>query len=223
MTTLVRKLLNFILAVGKWPTAFFMLYLLPDSALELLTLLERSELESPQVAPFIYGFMGYAAAWFILFKRYFVGSWISTLEHELTHGLFALITFHKVLEVKTSYLSGGHIRYSGGGNWLITIAPYFFPTLSFIIMGILSLAASSEAPWLNLALGISVAYHLTSTWIETHFGQTDLKEVGYLYSFLFLPSANIISYIAILAFVLGGPAQLLDSLSFIREAMPWTP
>jgi hypothetical protein len=221
MTDMVRTLLNFALRLGKWPVALLMLYLLPDSALKMLELLERSELESVQVAPFIYGFMGYAAAWFILFKRYFVGSWISTLEHELTHGLFALITFHKIIEIKTSYLSGGHIRYSGGGNWLITIAPYFFPTLSFIIMGILSIIGAGATPWLNLALGVSVAYHLTSTWNETHWGQTDIKEVGYLYSFLFLPSANIISYIAILSFVQGGPSLLTESLSFIQEAMPW--
>lgn len=221
MTNMVRTLLNFVLRLGKWPMALFMLYLLPDSVLAMLELLERSEMESVQVAPFIYGFLGYAAGWFILFKRYFVGSWISTLEHELTHALFALITFHKILEVKTSYLSGGHIRYSGGGNWLISIAPYFFPTLSFFIMGILSIIGSGETPWLNLALGVSVAYHLTSTWTETHWGQTDIKEVGYLYSFLFLPSANIISYIAILSFVLGGPGQLAESLSFIQEAMSW--
>ncbi|MBT6433519.1 MAG: hypothetical protein HOK28_10530 [Deltaproteobacteria bacterium] len=223
MTKIVRKLLNFFLGLVKWPLAFLMIYLLPDSILEMLELLEKSELESDQVAPFIYGFLGYFAAWFVLFKRYFMGSWLSTLEHELTHGLFAVITFHKITELKTSYLSGGHIRYTGGGNWLITIAPYFFPTLSFLIMGILSIVGTAETPWLNLALGVSVAYHLTSTWHETHLGQTDIKEVGYLYSFLFLPAANIISYIAILAFVLGGPGQLLESLSFIQEAMAWTP
>ena len=80
---------------------------------------------------------------------------------------------------------------------------------------------SGQNPWLNLSLGISVAYHITSTWKETHWGQSDLKEVGYFYSFLFLPSANIISYIAILAFVLGGSDQLIESLSFIQEALPW--
>ena len=156
------------------------------------------ELESPRLAPFIYGFMGYTVAWWILFKRYFMGSWLSTLEHELTHGLFAVLTLHKILEVKTSYLSGGHIRYTGGGNWLITISPYFFPTLSFIIMGILALLDSGQTPWLNLTLGISVAYHIrTSTWKETHWGQSDLKEVGYFYSFLFYPrpiSSPILRY-----------------------------
>ncbi len=221
MRALVRTILNFSLGIIKWPLALFMLYLLPDSALEMLSLLEDSQLESPQVAPFITGFVGYTIAWFILFKRYFMGSWLSTLEHELTHGLFALLTLHKILEVKTSYNSGGHIRYSGSGNWLITISPYFFPTVSFLIMAVLTFLDSGQNPWLNLSLGISVAYHITSTWKETHWGQSDIKEVGYFYSFLFLPSANIISYIAILAFVLGGSDQLIESLSFIQEALPW--
>ena len=198
-----------------------MLYLLPDSLLEMLELLDRSELESPQVAPFLFGFVGYSIAWVILFRRYFMGSWLSTLEHELTHGLFAVLTLHDILEIKTSYVSGGHITYTGGGNWLISIAPYFFPTISFAIMGILALLDSGAHPWLNLLLGLSVSYHITSTWKETHWGQSDIKEVGYLYSFLFLPSANLISYTAILAFVLGGGAQLEQSLSFVTEGLPW--
>ena len=221
MRALVRSILNFTLAALKWPLALFMIYLLPDSMLVMIELLESSELDSLRVAPFIYGFVGYTILWWLLFKRYFMGSWLSTLEHELTHGLFAVLTLHKVIEVKTSYLSGGHIRYSGGGNWLITISPYFFPTLSFIIMGILAVIDSGQTPWLNLALGISVSYHITSTWKETHFGQSDLKEVGYFYSFLFLPSANLISYIALLAFVLGGPERMIESLAYIQEALPW--
>jgi len=221
MTGFIRKLLNFSLAVLKWPLALAMTCLLPSTFTQLLVLLESTTLQSVQVAPFIYGFVGYAAAWFVLFKRYFVGSWISTLEHELTHGFFAVLTLHKIVEVKTSYISGGHIKYEGGGNWLITIAPYFFPTISFIIMAILALADSGAHPWLNLWLGISVSYHITSTWRETHWGQSDIKEVGYIYSLLFLPSANLISYTAILAFVLGGSHQLQLSFQAIAQGFSW--
>ena len=73
MASLVRKLLNFVLMLIKWPMALLMLYLLPGSLLEMLELLDRSELGSPQVAPFIYGFVGYSIAWVILFRRYIMG------------------------------------------------------------------------------------------------------------------------------------------------------
>ena len=56
---------------------------------------------------------------------------------------------------------------------------------------------------------------------EFGIGQSDLKEVGYFYSFLFLPSANLISYIALLAFVLGGPEKMIETLAYIQEALPW--
>ena len=61
------------------------------------------ELASERLTPFVTGFLGYTIAWWILFKRYFMGSWLSTLEHELTHGLFAILTLHRILEIKTSY------------------------------------------------------------------------------------------------------------------------
>ena len=221
MVGIVRYLLNGFLAVLKWPLVIFLLCLLPDALLVTLDLLEQALDNSDQIEPFICGFVLYLIGWWILFKRVFMGSWFSTLEHELTHGLFAILTLHKVLEIKSSYVSGGHIKYQGGGNWLITISPYFFPTLSYLLMGILFIADLGDHPWWNLSLGVSVAYHLTSTWRETHVGQPDLKDVGFVYAWLFLIPANLISYATILAFILGGTTQVYESLSFLGEGLSW--
>ena len=78
--------------------------------------------------------------------------------------LIALITFHWVTGLRTSWRSGGHITYRGPGNWLITVAPYFFPTICMVV-----LAVSLFLPnWLHTSasviLGAAIGYHVTSTY-----------------------------------------------------------
>jgi hypothetical protein len=47
-------------------------------------------------------------------------------------------------------------------------------------------------------MGITIAYHFLSTWQETHFQQPDLKESGWLFVWLFLPTANILMLLILL-------------------------
>lgn len=65
-------------------------------------------------------------------------------------------------------------------------------------------------------LGASVAHYVLATWSQTHRHQTDLREVGWLWSLLFLPAVN--------AFVLGlvlsyaaGTRSLTAHLAHVRE------
>jgi hypothetical protein len=90
------------------------------------------------------------------------------------------------------------MSYQGYPNWLITISPYFVPTLSLFILGLIWLAKASYSPLLLGLLGASIVYHLQSTWRETHHQQTDLKQVGWTFCWLFLPGANVIMWLFIL-------------------------
>ena len=105
------------------------------------------------------------------------------------------------------------MHYEGGGNWLITIAPYFVPTLSLVVMAVMFFLDDGGPLWLHVGLGATVSYHATSTWQETHREQTDLQKVGFLFAFLFLPTANAISYGLIFAIVFGGWAAGIEYLS----------
>ena len=147
-------------------------------------------------------------ALYIVSARIFVGKkrqgWISTLEHELTHALFALITLHPVSSLQTTESQGGLITYRGGSNWLIVISPYFFPTFSFALILIMEVFGATNI-WLgNLLLGFTIFYHLISTKHELHKGQTDLQETGFLFAWLFLPGANLLSFGILFAFCQGG-------------------
>ena len=160
--------------------------------------------------PLFYGIGTYFVLWILIFRNN-SGRWFLTLEHELTHTLFALLTFHKMIYFEATYSNGGKTAYYGsGGNWLISIAPYFFPTFSMIIIGFIYFAQPQYYPILIALLGYSIVYHIHSTYIETKIQQPDIQEVGVLFSFLFLPAANLFALIGVLSAIPN------DRVDFIR-------
>jgi len=200
----MQRWINGLINGLKWPVAVAALLFLPGALTSMRPTLDTFLGVPERVLPFIFGFGVYLLAWRLWFKKHIWGSAFSTLEHELTHALFAVLTFHRVTSIKTTWRQGGAMHYEGGGNWLITIAPYFVPTLSLVVMAVMFFLDGGGPRWLHIGLGATVSYHATSTWIETHREQTDLQEVGFLFAFLFLPAANVLSYGLIFAVVVGG-------------------
>jgi hypothetical protein len=182
-----------LLGLLKWPIAIVALVLAPGLIYALFVVIRGVARAPDACAPFLVGAALYALFWFAAGSRR-LGFW-ATLEHELTHALFAWATFHRVVGFRATMRGGGHVRYLGRGNWLIAIAPYFCPTLSLIAIAILTWMPGRHLVLGGALLGMTVAYHVLSTWSETHRHQTDLREVGWLFCTPFLISAN--------AFVLG--------------------
>lgn len=176
----------------KWPTALAALLALPSLALAFAwsALHPLSRIE--QHIFLLLGFGAYLGAW-LLFIRKWRASWFSTLEHEITHAIFAWMSFCRVTGIRATWKSGGQCSYVGKTNWLIKTTPYFFPTLCAVVL-LVHLFFPLSDQVLQLALGITMAYHITSTYQETHRKQTDLKEAGFSFCFLFLPSANLLVY-----------------------------
>lgn len=192
------------MALLKWPTAVVALLVLPGglwAAWELLLSIAGDPLP---MLPFLGGLVLYTLLWWKWLREPSWGSLLSTLEHELTHALFALLTFHRVVGFRTTWRSGGHVKYRGRGNWLITSAPYFFPTASLAVLIALIWVPRAYIPWVNGLLGVTMAYHITSTLSEVHPSQTDLQKVGFVFSFAFLPFVNVMAYSALLAFAHRG-------------------
>jgi len=198
----------------KWPFAVLAVALLPGAVIAGIELVVRVVTSPLPVTMFLFGFVLYVLAWWWLFRRSRF-SFVLTLEHELTHALFAIATFHRVTGLRATAFRGGHMRFVGEGNWLITVAPYFFPTLSLFLLVIACVIPSPLAGPINFVLGGSFAFHMTSTLRETHPGQTDLQRVGVPFCFCFLPAANIVTFGAVLGFIYGGwagSAQFLGTI-----------
>ncbi len=199
----VANALDRILWLLKWPVALAGLVFLPGLVSALAEIVRAIVRDPDPCLAFLAGAGIFAVGWYLLFRRRSLGGFIVVLEHELTHAVFAWLTFHRVVGFRASLRSGGHVRYLGRGNWLISIAPYFVPTLSIIAIAVLRWVPERHLAYGSAALGATFAYHLLSTWSETHRHQSDLHEVGLVFSALFLIAANPLVYGLILGFACG--------------------
>lgn len=210
--------LSTLLQILKWPVALIAFAFLP-STLWALGYQMRTGLEA--LAIVLGGVAIYALVWWWLIRHWTV-SWLSTLEHEITHGIFALLTGHRVQGLRVTLRDGGHILLLGPGNWLIDVAPYFFPTATVVLILVLPWVPFLHGGWGQLLLGLSLGYHLTSTWTETHHAQTDLQKAGFFFCWLFLPAANVAGLGLMLAAAQAGWGGMLDWLG-VAWSSPWRP
>lgn len=130
-----------------------------------------------------------------------VGVWsriagLTTLEHELTHAIVALLFFRRVVDFKVTRYDGGHVQHQGAfggffGNEMIGLAPYFLPTFALMLAMLLPLAPSGWTPWGIGSAGLLLAYHFFSTVRETRPDQTDIRSRGIVYSAVLVASVTV--------------------------------
>lgn len=196
MRVVVDKLIELL----KWPVALYMLLSLP------------AYIQSLSYFPFftlrylclIAGFFCFFISWGMMDKE--MKTTMEVSAHEMTHAFFALLTFHKVKSLRVNPdNSGGEMAFEGGGNWLIIIAPYFFPLFGFVAMIVIEFlfdvgAGNTTNYILNGILGFFIGYHLDTVGSQIHEKQTDLPKVSYKFCAMFLPSANLWALGCMLAF-----------------------
>ncbi len=198
----------------KWPIALLAVISLPAISIEFW-----------RVVCFIIShwihytflFIGLAAYWGIrcFFRgRNWGSSWLSTLEHELTHAFFATVTCNRVVRIRASWENGGSVQYRGSGNWLITIAPYFFPTFAVAAVIPTFFLHTYSPKTIMVLAGFFISYHIHTTWLETRIEQPDIQKVGVVYALLFLPSANLLSFLIVLTML---PSDGIYTSSSLQE------
>jgi hypothetical protein len=129
------------------------------------------------------------------------------LGHELTHALWALMMGARVggLKVKKT---GGQVKISKT-NWLITLAPYFFPFYAMLFVAAFFIA---HAIW-NLAaymwvlfflVGLGWSFHVTFTLMMLlSVRQPDVQSQGMLFSAVVIYLMNLLA-ITLTATLLSG-------------------
>ena len=114
--------------------------------------------------------------------------------HELTHALWVWMLGGRVSRFKVSR-QGGHIL-TDKNNFLIALAPYFFPLYSILVLalyGALSLFLDLQ-PYgrlLYALLGVTWAFHFTFTCWMIPKNQTDLSENGTFFSLVVIYLINL--------------------------------
>lgn len=191
------KITDWIINILKLPAALYLLFSLPA----LLNVYRYFDFFTFKF--FVLG-AGFVFFWGTIFlSGYSTRNAMQVISHELTHTFFAYLTLHIAGRIRLNPDgSGGSMQLNGHGNWLISLAPYFFPLFAFIYMLLMpSLLYLSGAYWLVYAvLGYFLAYHWLVVLTQVHPGQTDISQEGYIFSGIVIIGANLFSNGIILAF-----------------------
>ncbi len=193
MSDILDKIIN----IFKWPAAVLALWTLPA----FFQSLDYFDFRTIYFAALVGGFIVYFFGQLSMDKE--AKTSMQIIAHELTHSFFALITFHSVKHIRVADdNSGGSMGFVGTGNWLIIIAPYFFPLFClFFMLGITIYLKVMPMNWIiSVLFGYFVGYFVDTVASQIHDKQTDLKEVGYPFCFMFLPGANLWILGSLLAF-----------------------
>ena len=124
------------------------------------------------------------------------------LGHELTHALWGLLFGAVPSKLRVS--SGGGSVNLTKSNMLITLAPYFFPFYTFlvIVVALLTSAFIRPLPCLPLwmfAVGFTWAFHALFTLETLAQRQPDVKLYGRIFSWVFIFLANVALILLFLA------------------------
>jgi hypothetical protein len=142
--------------------------------------------------------------------------WIYVFGHELTHALWTWVFGGEVRQFKASS-SGGQVIISKT-NFIITLAPYFFPLYAVIVIaafgiGHLLWGWTNYFVWFHLLLGTAYAFHVTLTVHVLKTEQSDITSQGYLFSAVIIFLGNM------LVVLLGLP--LLTAKVDLNSTLGW--
>lgn len=126
------------------------------------------------------------------------------LGHELTHAIWGLLFGAVPSRLRVS-ASGGSVNLTKS-NMLITLAPYFFPFYTFLVVvtALVTSAFIRPLPWLPLwmfMVGFTWAFHVLFTLETLAQRQPDVKLYGRIFSWTFIFLANVALVLVFLASV----------------------
>ncbi len=138
-----------------------------------------------------------AACWGVIFLLLPKPMWIYVFGHELTHALWTWIFGGRVKKMKVTS-EGGHVVITKS-NFVIALAPYFFPFYAALVIAGFALGHcfwnwADYLVWFHLAVGAAYAFHVTLTWHALKTRQSDITSQGYLFSavIIFLGNAGVL-------------------------------
>ncbi len=143
--------------------------------------------------------LGGAACWCVIFFLMPKPMWIYVFGHELTHALWTWLFGGQVKKMKVTS-KGGHVVISKT-NFVIALAPYFFPLYAIIVIAVFALGNiiwnwHGYLVWFYLLLGAAYAFHVTLTFHVLQTRQSDITSQGYLFSavVIFLGNAVVLLF-----------------------------
>ncbi|HUZ06216.1 MAG TPA: M50 family metallopeptidase [Candidatus Paceibacterota bacterium] len=165
----------------KFITAVLLLPVCAGACLTLWQVLRATGGADTTWIPFLGGVACWCAIFFFLPKP----MWIYVFGHELTHALWTWLFGGRVKKIKVTS-SGGHVVISKT-NFVIALAPYFFPLYAALVVAVFAIGHwlwdwQRFFVYFHLLVGAAYAFHVTLTFHTLQTRQTDITSQGYLFS-----------------------------------------
>jgi hypothetical protein len=179
--------------VPKWTKTLIAVLLLPVCAGAVLALARLVRLTG-SADTFWVALLGGAGCWLTIFLILPKPMWIYVFGHELTHALWVWLFGGRVKKFRVT-AKGGHVVITKS-NFLIVLAPYFFPLYVVAIVLLFALGHvlfgwTRHWVWLHFLVGAAYAFHITLTWHILLTSQSDITSQGYLFSAVVIFLGNI--------------------------------
>jgi hypothetical protein len=177
----------------KWAKTVLAVLLLPVCA-GAISALVKVVSASGAADTFWVAFIGGAACWLVVFLLLPKPMLIYVFGHELTHALWTWLCGGRVKRFKAS-AKGGNVVVSKT-NFLIVLAPYFFPLYVALLVAVFALGHllfgwGHYTVWFHLLVGAAYAFHITLTSHILQTRQSDLTSQGYLFSTVVIFLGNV--------------------------------
>lgn len=177
----------------KWIKLIIAILLLPvcgGAGMALVKVLHACGSADTTWVPLLAG----AACWCVIFFLLPKPMLIYVFGHELTHALWTWLFGGEVKKMKVSS-KGGHVIISKT-NFVIALAPYFFPLYVVLVVGVFALGNliwnwHGYLVWFHLCVGAAYAFHLTLTFHVLQTQQSDITGQGYLFSAVVIFLGNV--------------------------------
>ncbi len=179
----------------KWCKTIFALLLLPVCAGAGWALwLVFAELGTADKSTVWVALLAGAGCWLAIYLLLPKPMWAYVFGHELTHALWTWAMGGRVRKFSASS-DGGQVVVTKN-NFLIALAPYFFPFYAVLVLvvfaaGRLIWGWHEYDIWFHLLLGAAYAFHLTLTWHILKGSQSDITQQGILFSAVVIFLGNV--------------------------------
>jgi hypothetical protein len=158
-----------------------------------------------------------AACWLVVYLLLPKPMLLYVFGHELTHALWTWLFGGRVKKFKASS-KGGHVIVTRN-NFLIALAPYFFPLYAALVVLVFVAGHwiwnwKHYLVWFHLFLGAAYGFHVTLTWHILKHNQTDITEQGYLFS-------GVVVFLGNISVLLIGIPLLIESVGVLTALRWW--
>jgi hypothetical protein len=177
-------------------------------AVVFMSLCNSSLFETGNFRAAFLGLLVGAGVWLVLGKRL---NFFGVFEHELTHLIFSLLMFQKPRSFYASERRG-HVKCERG-NFVDGLAPYYFPTFSYLMLVLYPLLKPTAHPYFFPVLGFTTGYHIVSNVAEFKPHESDVRRYGIGFSLVFCLFAGTLTVGFLLGFVRAGFTGGLEFLA----------